>query len=54
MLRYLDLVCGSVNYLKACYLLFKVTVLTFTFEPINSAFLVTHMKMLIGIRDRIA
>ena len=45
---------GSVNYLKACYLLFKVTVPIFTFELINGAFLVTHMKMSIGIRDRIA
>ena len=45
---------GRVNYLKACFLLFKVTVTIFNFELVNGAFLVTHMKMLIGIKDGIA
>ena len=40
---------GRENYLKACYLLLKVTVTIFKFELINGAFLVTHLKMLIGI-----
>lgn len=39
--------------MKAFYLLFKVTVTIFIFELVNGAFLVTHMKMFIRIRDRI-